>query len=57
MLKKKKKKDTLKVGEKQEIKVTFKSSKPGEFKETFRWRLEGSVNFLSVLFIGHIRAP
>ncbi|EGR28756.1 hypothetical protein IMG5_169530, partial [Ichthyophthirius multifiliis] len=48
---------TLKVGEKQEIRVQFKSSKPGEFKETFRWRLEGSVNFLSALFIGHIRAP
>lgn len=48
---------TLKVGERKEIKVEFSSSKPGEFKETFRWRLEGSVDFLSVLFIGHIRAP
>ena len=48
---------TLKVGERKEIRVEFSSSKPGEFKETFRWRLEGSTEFLSVLFVGHIRAP
>jgi len=47
----------LKIGERREIKVEFCSSKPGEFKETFRWALEGSTDYLSVLFIGHIRAP
>ncbi|EGR30730.1 hypothetical protein IMG5_124970 [Ichthyophthirius multifiliis] len=47
----------LKVSEKKDIKITFCSSKPGEFKETFKWRLHGSNDFLQVLFIGHIRAP
>lgn len=47
----------LKVGERKEIKVEFSSPKPGEFKETFRWQLQGSSDYLSVLFIGHIRAP
>ena len=47
----------LKVGERKEIRVEFSSSKPGEFKETFRWKLHGSNDLLSVLFIGHIRAP
>lgn len=47
----------LKVGERKEIKVQFSSSKPGEFKETFKWQLTGSLDYLSVLFIGHIRAP
>ena len=47
----------LKVNEKKDIKVSFCSSKPGEFKENFKWKLHGSNDFLTVLFIGHIRAP
>lgn len=47
----------LQVGEKKYIKWVFKSSIPGEFKETFRWKLEGSNELLSVLFIGHVIAP
>ena len=39
------------------IKITFSSNIPGEFKETFRFRLEGSTELLSILFIGHVIAP
>lgn len=52
-----KKKGTLGVGERIPIQITFSSSIPGEFKETFRWKLEGSSELLSILFIGHVIAP
>lgn len=52
-----KKKGTLGVGERVPISIKFSSSIPGEFKETFRWKLEGSSDMLSILFIGHVVAP
>ena len=33
----------LSVGQRMPFTITFKSSIPGEFKETFRWKLEGST--------------
>jgi hydrocephalus-inducing protein len=51
------KKGTLSVGAKTPINITFSSSIPGEFKETFRFRLEGSTELLSILFSGHVIAP
>lgn len=47
----------LGVGQRIPFTITFQSSIPGEFKETFRWRLEGSADQLSILFIGHVIAP
>ena len=39
------------------IPIIFCSSIPGEFKETFRFRLEGSTELLSLLCFGHVIAP
>lgn len=39
------------------INVNFKSDILGEFSETFRWALEGSVEMLSLTFKGHVVAP
>ena len=39
------------------INVAFKSDILGEFSETFRWALEGSVEMLSLTFKGHVVAP
>ncbi|CAD8206755.1 unnamed protein product [Paramecium octaurelia] len=47
----------LAVGQRMPFTITFKSSIPGEFKETFRWKLEGSTDQLTILFIGHVIAP
>lgn len=47
----------LSVGSRMPFTITFKSSIPGEFKETFRWKLEGSTDQLTILFIGHVIAP
>ena len=37
--------------------VAFKSDILGEFSETFRWALDGSVEMLSLTFKGHVVAP
>lgn len=50
-------KGVLTTGNKQMIGITFKSSIPGEFKETFRFRLEGSSDLESLLCFGHVIAP
>lgn len=39
------------------IYITFQSDILGEFSETFRWALEGSVEMLSLTFKGHVVAP
>jgi hydrocephalus-inducing protein len=36
---------------------SFRSSILGEFSETFKWKLEGSTDMLSVIFTGHVMAP
>lgn len=48
---------TLEVGESLKIPIEFCSTIPGEFKETFRWRLEGSTELLSLTCFGHVTAP
>lgn len=50
-------KGTLGVGKRMAIPIEFCSTIPGEFKETFRWRLEGSTELLSLLCFGHVIAP
>ena len=50
-------KGTLGVGKRIEIPIEFCSTIPGEFKETFRWRLEGSTELLSLTCFGHVTAP
>lgn len=47
----------LKVTERKNFTMTFKSSKVGEFQETFRWKLEGSEERLELIVRGHVRAP
>ena len=47
----------LAVGEKISFNVYFNSRILGEFSETFRWKLEGSLEMLSILFTGHVMAP
>ena len=47
----------LAVGEKIAFSVFFNSKILGEFSETFRWKLEGSSEMLSILFTGHVMAP
>ena len=39
------------------IHIEFCSTIPGEFKETFRFRLEGSTELLSLTCFGHVTAP
>jgi len=41
----------------QDIMVRFKSDILGEFSETFRFALEGSHEFLTATFKGHVVAP
>jgi hydrocephalus-inducing protein len=43
--------------QKEVITVSFQSDILGEFSETFRWALEGSVEMLSLTFKGHVVAP
>lgn len=50
-------KGTLEVGNRQTIEIEFCSTIPGEFKETFRFRLEGSTDLLSLTCFGHVTAP
>ena len=42
---------------KAKIVINFQSDILGEFSETFRWALEGSVEMLSVTFKGHVVSP
>ncbi len=37
--------------------LIFKKKYKNRFKETFRWRLEGSTELLSLLCMGYVRAP
>ena len=50
-------KSVLGVGERIPFTITFCSTILGEFSETFRWKLEGSTELLSILFTGHVIAP
>jgi len=47
----------VKENQREVIDVTFQSDILGEFSETFRWALEGSVEMLSLTFKGHVVAP
>ena len=47
----------VKDNQREVIDVTFQSDILGEFSETFRWALEGSVEMLSLTFKGHVVAP
>ena len=37
--------------------MTFKSTKIGQFIETFRWQLKGSSDYLNLSVKGHVKAP
>ena len=50
-------KGTLGVGERIPFRINFCSTILGEFSETFKWKLEGSTETLSILFTGHVIAP
>jgi len=50
-------KGTLGVGTRKTIGIEFCSTIPGEFKETFRFRLEGSTDLLALTCFGHVTAP
>lgn len=50
-------KGTLGVGERIFCRIDFCSTILGEFSETFKWKLEGSTETLSILFTGHVIAP
>ena len=50
-------KGILGVGERIPFHINFCSTILGEFSETFKWRLEGSTETLSILFTGHVIAP
>lgn len=45
------------VGGKGTIKLYFCSTIPGEFKETFRFRLEGSTELATLTCSGHVIPP
>jgi hydrocephalus-inducing protein len=40
-----------------QFKVIFKSEILGEFSETFKFKLEGTKDLLSLTFKGHVIAP
>ena len=48
---------TLAVDEKFSFDIHFESNILGEFSETFKWKLEGTRNFLDLTFKGHVIAP
>jgi hydrocephalus-inducing protein len=48
---------SLKVDERATVTVFFNSKILGEFSETFKWRLDGTENLLTVTFKGHVIAP
>ena len=50
-------KGVLGVGERIPFRINFCSTILGEFSETFKWKLEGSTETLSILFTGHVIAP
>jgi len=47
---------SLKVDERATVTVFFNSKILGEFSETFKWRLHGTENLLTVTFKGHVIA-
>lgn len=47
----------LEVQKRMAFEWNFRSSILGEFSETFKWKLEGSTDMLSVIFTGHVMAP
>jgi len=47
----------LEVQKRMAFEWSFRSSILGEFSETFKWKLEGSTDMLSVIFTGHVMAP
>jgi len=47
----------MNVGQRMILPISFCSSIPGEFKEAFRFKLEGSSEILQILGFGHVIAP
>lgn len=52
-----KEKDILRVGERIPFQLKFCSKILGEFQETFRWKLQGSTELMSLDFSGHVMPP